>query len=98
MDMDEARRLLERHMEGLGARSYRELEARIGQAAAEQIDLGHGRSYTIEVEVVRDGPEGGNIRVLGAIDDGRAWASISPLCSDFIMAPDGSLVGELPDL
>jgi hypothetical protein len=56
MDMDEARRLLEQHMEGLGARSYRELEARIGQAAAEQIDLGDGRSYTIEVEVVRDGP------------------------------------------
>jgi hypothetical protein len=33
------------------------------------------------------------VHVLGAIDDGGLRAFV-PLCDDFIMAPDGSFVGE----
>ena len=52
-----------------------------------------GREYQTEVNVLWDDRPGGNIRVIGSIDDGglRAFA---PLTDSFIKAPDGSFVGE----
>jgi hypothetical protein len=40
-----------------------------------------------------DGREEENLRVIAAIDDG-GWRALSPLSEDFIVAPDGSFVGE----
>jgi len=34
------------------------------------------------------------LRVLGAIDDGRGFRANVPLTDDFLVAPDGSSVGE----
>ncbi len=52
-----------------------------------------GAEYQIEVEVFWDGQQGGDIRVLGSIDDG-GWSAFRPLCEDFIIAPSGKFVGE----
>jgi hypothetical protein len=41
-----------------------------------------------------EGRPGGNLRVMVSIDDG-GWRAFKPLTEDFIIAPDGSFVGEL---
>ena len=40
-----------------------------------------------------DGKKDGNLRIIGAIDDGGLRAFIR-LTEDFILTPDGSFVGE----
>lgn len=52
-----------------------------------------GTMYQIEVMVYWDARPEGNIRVIGAVDDGGIRA-FSPVCSDFIKAPDNTFVGE----
>jgi hypothetical protein len=52
-----------------------------------------GTTYQIEVEAFWDDEEGGNLRVCVAIDGGEVSA-YRPISSDFIIAPDGSFVGE----
>jgi hypothetical protein len=48
-----------------------------------------GAEYQIEVEVVWDSPrERADIRVMGAIDDGRLPSSMTPVTRDFIVSPD----------
>jgi hypothetical protein len=51
--------------------------------------------YQIEIEVFWDNQRGGNVRVMGSIDDG-GWRAFMPLTRDFIKAPDGSFVSESP--
>lgn len=55
-----------------------------------------GAEYQIEVQAFWDHPNqpGGNLRVIVAIDDGKFFSSLMPMTVDFIMAPDGSFVGE----
>ena len=45
-----------------------------------------GTDYQIEIEVFWDDKEGGDLRVLGSIDDGGARA-FCPLCDSFIVTP-----------
>jgi hypothetical protein len=56
----------------------------------------HGPSgawYQVETLVAWDGEEGGDIRVMVSIDDGGSSA-YRPMTDDFIIAPDGSFIGE----
>ena len=54
-----------------------------------------GEEYQIEIVLMWDDPRkpGENLRVSGAIDDGTFPSAFLPLTIDFVMAPDGSLVG-----
>ena len=52
-----------------------------------------GVTYQIEIEAFWDSEPGGDIRVLGSIDDG-GWRAFAPLCDDFILTPAGQLIGE----
>jgi len=52
-----------------------------------------GVQYQVEVQAFWDGRQPGNLRVIIAIDDG-GWRAFSPLSTDFIVASDGSFVGE----
>lgn len=45
-----------------------------------------GTDYQIEIEVMWDGKGGGDLRVLGSIDDGGVRA-FCPLCDSFIVTP-----------
>ena len=55
---------------------------------------GHsGTVYQLEFQAVWDGKKDGNLRIIGAIDDGGLRAFIR-LTEDFILTPDGSFVGE----
>lgn len=43
-----------------------------------------GAVYQFEIQVFWDDKPGGNVRVMGSIDDG-GWRAFVPLCEDFIM-------------
>ena len=46
-----------------------------------------GSNYQIEIQVVWDSDEHGDVRVMGSIDDG-GWRAFVPLCADFIKGRD----------
>ena len=49
--------------------------------------------YQLESEFFWDDKPAGDIRVIGASDDGGLRALV-PLCDAFIKAPDGRFIGE----
>ena len=87
--------MLETHLTSWRQRSHSELASLIGSQACIELVGPSGATYQVEVEALWDARPGGNIRVLGAIDDGGFRAFV-PLTSDFILAPDGHFVGEGP--
>lgn len=94
MDRAEARQIAQGTLDILRTRSYEELAADYLNAHAHNRAIGDsGTEYQVEIDAIWDGREGGNLRVVVAIDDG-GWTAVSPLIEDFIMAPDGSFVGE----
>jgi hypothetical protein len=93
MDRSEARIILAAHFEPLRRRSYADLLALMGDVHVTEVAGPFGAEYQIEVEVVWDSPrEKADIRVLGAIDDGRLPGSIAPVSDSFMVAPDGTLL------
>jgi hypothetical protein len=93
MDNKEAREILDRHLAGYRSRTYAELVGLIGQLDVSEISSPSGAKYQIEVQVFWDDKAHDNVRVEAGIDDGgwRAWV---PLSGGFIMAADGSFLGE----
>ena len=94
MDKQEARSLLTEQLGTHRARPYADLMAMIGEVECIEITGPTGQYYQIEFNVFWDNKPGGNIRVAAAIDDGTFRAAFSPLCDDFIKAPDGTFIGE----
>lgn len=94
IDKIEARKVLTPELEQWRSRSYDELASLIGgEPFTKEIAGPSGVTYQIEIEVVWDHKPNGDLRVLGAIDDG-GWGAFSPLSDDFTLSPDGSFVGE----
>lgn len=93
MDHQAAYALIDDWLTELRRRSYDDLASLIGHP---QTKLGHaedGKEYQLEAEVFWDSKKGGDLRVMVACDDG-GWRAFKPLTDDFIMAPDGSFIGE----
>ena len=96
MDKDEAREVLQGHLTPLRDLSYEELKARfLNKQEAFDTHGPSGAWYQLEIQGFWDDRRGGNLRILGSIDDG-GWRAFSPLTDSFIMAPDGSFIGEDP--
>jgi hypothetical protein len=94
MDKSEAEDLLARELAEWRSRSYMDLASHIGKEPTTKEVVGsNGTKYQVEVQVFWDSKPKGELRVLGAIDDG-GWRALSPLSDDFILSPDGSFVGE----
>ena len=93
MNEAEAKSILGRELSRYRGRSYSELLSLIDNVEAFERTSPSGVTYQIEVEVSFDDGSGRSLRVVAAIDDGGRRA-LKPLCDDFIMAPDGSFVGE----
>ena len=94
MNNEEAIALLEKELDHFRGESYADLAERIATPPQTFEREGpSGAQYQIEIEIFWDGDVGGNIMVLGSIDDG-GWRAFKPLCRDFIKAPDGAFVGE----
>lgn len=93
MDKEKAMAILEEQLRLYRTKSYAELKDLLGQVDAYEVATPDGFAYQIEIQVFWDGKPDGNIRVIGAIDDGR-WRAFCPLSDDFIITPDGAFLGE----
>lgn len=93
MNTEEARTLLASELSAWRARPYADLVSQMKEPFAFEIEATSGARYQVEIEVFWDDKPEGNVRVIGSIDDG-GWRAFAPLSDSFIMAPDGSFVGE----
>ena len=93
MDKDEAREILSGAIAELRERSYDLLRDSLGEPEMREVAGPSGTTYQLETQVFWDSAPGGDLRVIVSIDDGRVSA-FKPLSDDFIIAPDGSFVGE----
>lgn len=94
MDKQAALALLDAELDRLRAEGYAQLVARIGHGPLVIERASGEKAYQIEIECVWDGQPGGNLRLLGAVDDGGCRA-FSPLTLDFVITPDGRFLGEM---
>ena len=94
MNTVEAKSLLENELSRYRKLSYAELLSLLDEPKTFERISQSGTIYQIEMEVFFDDhSKRDTLRVSGAIDDG-GWRAFSPLCDDFLIAPDGSFVGE----
>ena len=84
---DEALGLLDAKLDDYRKSSYAELTSRIGTNQVVEVAGPSGAEYQIEIQVMWDHKPNGDIRVMGAIDDGGLRAFM-PLCSDLIVKSD----------
>jgi hypothetical protein len=52
-----------------------------------------GVEYQIEIEAFWDDQAAGHLRLVASIDDG-GWRALAPITDGFVVAPDGSFIGE----
>ncbi len=93
MNGDEANALLAERLARYREYPHRRLAELVGSYETEDRPGPTGTMYQLEVQFFWDAKPGGNVRVIGSIDDGGLRAFV-PLCQDFIKAPDESFVGE----
>jgi hypothetical protein len=93
MNKQEAKELLSQEIQLWRSRSYADLAALLDEVVTKDVTGPSGAAYQIEIQVFWDSKPHGNLRVLGGIDDG-GWSAFAPLNEAFIIAPDGSFVGE----
>ena len=84
MDSDEARAILNAELAEFEKRSYDVLVSLIGQPKATKTIAGRaGAQYQLDTRVVWDSREGGDVRVLGGIDDG-GWRAFLPMAGSIL--------------
>ena len=93
MNKDEAKSLLSQELSRYRELPYAELFSLIDHSETLERAAPSGVIYQIEMQVFVDDVPLQTLRVMGSIDDG-GWRAFSPLSDDFILAPDGSFVGE----
>jgi hypothetical protein len=93
MNEQVAQTLIGERMKELRQRSYPELVALIGRQETRKVVGEDGREYQLETQAFWDSKIGGDVRVMVGADYG-GWRAFKPLVDDFIMASDGSFVGE----
>jgi len=93
MDTPEAQQILRDHLKQYRTRARAELLPLLRSPDVVETVGVSGVRYQLEVQAVWDNAPNGNLRIIGAVDDGGLRA-IVPLTDAFIVDPSGSLVGE----
>jgi hypothetical protein len=93
IDKKEARQLLGAAIRRLRMKSRHELELLLKEPETATMVGPSGTTYQTEAQAFWDDRKGRDLRVLVSIDDG-GWRAIAPMSDSFIVAPDGSFVGE----
>lgn len=94
MDKKEALQILNSELAKVRSRTYAELSELVGKDPIwAEVTTPTGRRYQTKCVVVWDSGKGGDVRVLGSVDDG-GWRAFFPVTMDFIKAPSGTFVGE----
>jgi hypothetical protein len=94
MDKTEALAVLNKELAFYRVLPYSQLLPLVNRSTTVERTGPSGTKYQIELQVIVDDPKRNTLRVAGAIDDGGLWNAMVPACGDFIIAPDGSFVGE----
>jgi hypothetical protein len=94
MDKKEAKDILAKELELYRNRSYADLLYLLNTQDTMEVTGSSGVVYQLEFHAVWDSKKGGNLRVIGEIDDVGWRAFFFPLTDDFIIAQDGSFIGE----
>ena len=93
MNNVDAKKLAERELEGYRKLSYQEIVSKIGEPEIfERID-DEGEPYRVEIEFFYHSADMNDIRVSAAVSY-SFWTDLVAVSSDFIIAPDGTFVGE----
>lgn len=93
MDKIEARALLAAFLHELKTRSYLELQKLISNPRCLETEGQSGARYQIEYQSVWDFEPGGNLRIIASIDDGGLVSAMLPVCLDFLVTPEGKIIG-----
>lgn len=93
MNKQEAKRILDDEKHQLRMRPFSELSRLVSAPKTVEIRGDSGVLYQLETEAVWDDKTEGHLRVIVSIDDG-GWRALSPMTDSFIVAPDGSFIGE----
>lgn len=93
MDKAEALEVLPKEIARYRKRSYAELAGLVGNVDACEVKAASGAAYQIEIQVYWDSKKGGDLRVIGGVDDG-GWRAFAPLTDDFILNAEGEFIDE----
>jgi hypothetical protein len=94
MNKDEARMVALARIAELRQQDWRELRDRyLQRPETVEVRGPSGTAYQVETEALWDGAGEGDLRVIVTVDDG-GWRALMPLGESFILARDGSFVGE----
>ncbi|MEK9630081.1 MAG: hypothetical protein VW455_13810 [Nitrospinota bacterium] len=94
MNKQEAIDLLENELEFFRSFSHQDLKKNVDQEPiTKEVTSKDGKKYQIEICTHWDDNPQGNIRVIGAIDDGGLRAFF-PLSRDFIKSPKNEFIDE----
>ncbi|HSK72067.1 MAG TPA: hypothetical protein VK892_10260 [Pyrinomonadaceae bacterium] len=93
MEKEEAINILEDKLDEYRKLGYSKLVGKIGEVETFEGKNLEGDQYQIEVEFFYDGFEETDLRVAGMISY-NFWTDFSPVCGDFIIAPNGKFIGE----
>ncbi|MBL7663257.1 hypothetical protein JNK13_10960 [bacterium] len=88
MDNEEAKKLLAQELKKYRQKSYTELQVLLNAQDTYAVTGKSGAEYQIEIQVFWDDQKDGNLRVVGAVDDG-GLRSFMPLTDGFILTPEG---------
>lgn len=94
MDKEEAKQIIKAELEPYRAKPYSELVQMINAGPVTGAVVGaSGKRYQIEIQAFWDSKPNGNVRIIGAIDDG-GWRAFIPLTDGFIKSPSNEFIGE----
>jgi hypothetical protein len=89
----EALRIVERYLETYRRLDYSELVLKIGEQETFDGKSEAGEKYQVEIDFFYDDEQTKNLRVAGSVSFGLI-TDFAPVADDFIIAPDGSFIGE----
>jgi hypothetical protein len=92
VNRDAARRELRKYLDEFRTRGYQALVQDLGRGQVATVTGEDGQSYAIAVEIRWEGPPGGDLRVVGLIDDKQLGSAMFPVTEDFIVTPDGQVL------
>jgi hypothetical protein len=87
-----ARRELHKYLDAFRGRGYQALIQDLGNARLVTVTGEDGRSYEIEVQIRWESRPGGDVRVVGLIDDKQLGSAMFPVTEDFIVTSDGQVL------
>lgn len=85
MNREEALGLLNVKLDDYRRLPYAALTAKIGEEEIVEVTGASGIEYQIEIHITWDHKPNGDVRVMGAIDDGTFRGAFRPVCEDLIV-------------